>query len=449
MSSVPLLLLLLIATPLALTRYVGRQRRSEPVQAIDLGVTFVWIVFLYSFLPLAGIWLADLGIGSLSDQRLGNEVPDMRLVTAVGTCYAAFMVAFSVAYARRWRGGPRAAVATHVPSPGEVTATIALLVAVKLGLLAVQWNLDAGDTDYIGSYAALRSQPVVVQQLVGLLTAMEFAVTALAIVTVVARAPRLHGVVALFVVAQIAWSIAGGGSRTLAFLSAFAFIVSRSIYDRRLRPATVAAYALLGVAAFLVAGLIRAGFDEGETSLSLQLLQGGEFLSVFYNALDLLDRLGDAELSVLKVGLYAVDLLRLVPQQLIGDLKVDPAVFYVSTFYPEFSEAGGGLAFGAIAESTIGFGWPEAAVRGGLLGWLYAAVSNRCFSGRLTVLRMFVYVWFVAMAYQAVRDTTFSILPRFVMQVLPLLVLLRLTGILQRVRRVRVARGAMALAAGR
>jgi hypothetical protein len=448
MSSVALLLLL-IATPLALTRYVGQRCRNEPIQAIDLGVTFVWVVFLYSFLPLAGIWLADLGIGSLRDQRLGNEVPDLRLVTAVGTCYAAFMVAFAVTYALRWCGGLRGVNAAQVPSPGEVIATIALLVAVKLGMLAVQLHLDVEGTDYIGSYAALRGQSVLVQQLVGLLTAIEFTVTVLSIVAFVARAPKFHGVVALLIVAHIAWSIAGGGSRTLAFLSAFAFIVSRSIYDPRLRPATVAAYALFGVAAFLVAGLVRAGFDESETSLSLQLLQSGEFLSVFYNALDLLDRLGDAELSVLNVGLYAVDVLRLVPQQLIGELKIDPAVFYVSTFYPEFSEAGGGLAFGAIAESTIGFGWPEAAVRGGLLGWLYAAVSNRCFSGRLTVLRIFVYVWFVAMSYHAVRDTTFSILPRFVMQVLPLLVLLRLTGILQCVRRVRVALGAVALAAER
>ena len=169
----------------------------------------------------------------------------------------------------------------------------------------------------------------------------------------------------------------------------------------------------------------------------MQLLQGGEFLAVFCNSLDLLDRVGDANLLAVKLGMYLVDVLRLIPQQIIGDLKVDPAAFYVSTFYPDYSDAGGGLAFGAIAESTIGFGWPEALVRGALLGWLYASIANRCLSGNLTVVRVFVYVWFVVMSYQAIRDTTFSTIPRFLMQVLPLLIVLRLIGTFRNTNRVR------------
>lgn len=95
------------------------------------------------------------------------------------------------------------------------------------------------------------------------------------------------------------------------------------------------------------------------------------------------------------------------------------------------------MAFGAIAESTIGFGWPEALVRGALLGWLYASIANRCLNGKLTVVRAFVYVWFVVMSYQAIRDTTFSTIPRFLMQVLPLLVLLMMTGTFRKAKRFR------------
>ena len=120
-----------------------------------------------------------------------------------------------------------------------------------------------------------------------------------------------------------------------------------------------------------------------------------------------------------------------------GDLKVDPATFYVSNFYPAYSDAGGGWAFGTIAESTIGFGWPEALVRGALLGWLYAAVANRCLRRQLTVIRVFIYVWFVVVAYQAMRDTTFTTFALFVLRVLPLLIVLRLTGTLSNFKRVR------------
>ena len=124
----------------------------------------------------------------------------------------------------------------------------------------------------------------------------------------------------------------------------------------------------------------------------------------------------------------------MIPRQIVGDLKLDPATFYVSTFYPEFSEAGGGLAFGAIAESTIGFGPLEALVRGTLVGCAYALIRNVCLRGRLSVLDAFVYTWFVVLSYQAIRDTTFAVFPRFLFQVLPLLLVLWAAGALRRKR---------------
>ncbi|HEV8693291.1 MAG TPA: hypothetical protein VGQ93_03755 [Lysobacter sp.] len=433
-----LLMLTVFATPLAMTAHIARKVRQSPLRVVDLGTAFIWIVFLYAFLPMLGIWLARLGIGTLADQRLGNEVPDPSLVLSVGSSYAAFMLAFAWAYSRQRLAHSRNAVIWQVPSSSDMRSIVVLVVVIKLGLLLlrVSFGADVSD-DYISSYTALRGQPILIQQLAGLLTATDFAATVLIIVAAVAYAPRLHSLVAVLVVLQIVLAIAGGGSRSSAFLCAFAFVVARSVYDRRLRAASVAMYGALGLVAFLLAGLIRAGIEAGEGPLSLQLLQGGEFLALFYNSLDLLDRLGDADFLAVKAGMYLVDVLRLIPQQITGDLKVDPAAFYVSTFYPDYSDAGGGLAFGAIAESTIGFGWPEALVRGALLGWLYASIANRCLSGKLTVVRAFVYVWFVVMSYQAIRDTTFSTVPRFLMHVLPLLILLRLTGTLRSAKRVR------------
>lgn len=434
-----LLMLTLLATPLAMTYHIARKSEQSPARIVDLGVAFIWIVFLYSFLPMLGIWLASLGIGALADQRLNNQIPDPSLVLNVGSSYVAFMLAFAWIYARQRAVSSRHAVILQVPSSADIRIIVVLVILIKLGhLLLMQYGFGAvASDDYISSYTLLRGQPILIQQLAGLLTATDFAATVLMIVVAVAYTPKLHSFVAILVVIQIVLAIAGGGSRSSAFLVAFAFVIARSIYSRRSGGVSILIYAVMGLIAFLVAGLIRAGNEVGDEKLSLQLLQGGEFLAVFYNSLDLLDRLGDADLLAVKLGVYLVDVLRLIPQQIIGDLKVDPAAFYVQIFYPDFSDAGGGLAFGAIAESTIGFGWLEALVRGALLGWLYASIANHCLNGKLTVTRAFVYVWFVVMSYQAMRDTTFSTVPRFLMQVLPLLIVLRLTGIFRGVERVR------------
>jgi hypothetical protein len=432
-----LLMLTLLATPLVMTYHIARKSHQSQFRVVDLGMAFIWIVFLYAFLPLLGIWLASLGIGTLTEQRLGNELPPSGLVRSVGSSYAAFMLAFAVIYSRQRNAHSHHAAVWQVPTSTDIRSLVVLVAVIKLGLLVFRFMLEADvSDDYISSYTILRDQSMLIQQLGGLLTAIDFAATVLLIVATVAYAPRFHTLIAVLLGLQIVTAIAGGGSRSSAFLYAFAFVVARTVYGRSLRSSSLAIYGIVGLAAFLVAGLVRSGIKVGEGPLTLQLVQSGEFISVFYNSLDLLDRVGDANLLAVKAGMYLADVLRLIPRQIIGDLKIDPATFYVSTFYPEFSDAGGGLAFGAIAESTIGFGWPEALVRGALLGWLYAYIANLCLNGKLTVARIFVYVWFVVMSYQSIRDTTFSTIPRFLMQVLPLLIVLRLSGTLKSAARV-------------
>jgi hypothetical protein len=324
------------------------------------------------------------------------------------------------------------------PSRRDVWIAVALLTAVKLCLLASRaaLGIEQGE-DYLATYIELAGQPLIVQQVIGVVSASELSASILLIVVVIARDPRLHGWVGALVALQIAVAIAGGGSRSHAFACALAYIVARSIFDRRMGFSFVAATGSAGLLAFLVAGLLRQAKVADEGVPGLYLLQGGEFLSVFYNSLDLADKLRDLDDPLFRAGLYLVDLLRLVPRQIVGDLKLDPATFYAATFYPEFSEAGGGLAFGAIAESTVGFGAVEALLRGALIGGLYALIGRTCLDQRRTVVRAFVYTWFVVLSYQAIRDTTFSAFPRFVFQMVPILVVLQLTGALRRRRAAR------------
>jgi hypothetical protein len=395
-----LLMFLLLATPIMMTNHIARMLRQNRVRVIDLGVAFIWIVFLYSFLPMLGIWLASLGIGALVDDRLGHKVPDLSLVLAVGSSYAAFMMGFAWVYSRQRIPHSHRELVWQVPTSVEFISIVALVVITKLGsfLLRFFFAADIPD-DYMSSFTVYRGQPILIQQLAAVLTIVDFAATMLFIVVATAYTRRFYWLIAALLVLQIVIAVEGGGSRTSAFLCAFAFGVALTVYNRRLRPWLLAALAAGGVVAFLIAGEIRAGDYKGEGAISLQLLQGGEFLAVFDNSLDLMSRLPDNIFLPLRVQMYLVDVLRLIPEQVIGNLKVDPSAFYARSFYPTYSDAGGGWAFGAIAESTIGFGWPEALVRGALLGWLYAAVANHCLRSQLTVVRVFVYVWFVVESY--------------------------------------------------
>jgi len=443
----PALFLALLAVPIALQWSVQQSAARKGPKPLDIGVIFCWVVFMYGGLPVLGFMLAGWGIGSIQEARLGSDLPGDDRVLGVGLMYLLFSAGFAAMYGRLRRRARRA----HQPamlaraSLRDVAIAVGLFVATKAMMLAMRAALGIqSEDDYLASYTELSGQPLIVQQLAGILGATELAVATLVIVTVIARNPRWHVYVAAFVVLQIVATLALGGSRTHAFACALAYIVARTLYDRRLRFGWVVAMAAAGLAMFLLAGALRQVRVDTDDVTGLYLLQGGEFVSVFVNALDLQDRLADLENPVLRLGMYLVDILRFIPRQFIGDFKVDPATFYVTTFYPEAAEGGAGLAFGAIAESVIGVGPVEALVRGLLLGLLYGLVRNACLKRRVTVVRAFIYTWFVVLAYQGIRDTTFSVFPRFFFQVAPILLILWALGALglrsrRRRRRVRAA----------
>lgn len=427
----------LLAIPILLQRSVQAHSTAGSRYPLDLGVFFAWVVFAYGAFPLVGIALAGWDIGELHDSRLGATVPETASVARVGLMYLLFLAGFALAYGfvHARPGATPAPDPIERPSRGDLWIAVALFVAVK-GIILISraaLGIQQGE-DYLATYMEFAGQPLIVQQLAGILTASELSATILVIVVVMARHPRWHVWVAVLVLVQIGVAIAAGGSRSNAFACALAYVVARSLCDRRMRLSFVVAAGGAGLALFLLAGLLRQNRLGGDDVSGLYLLQGGEFLSIFYNSLDLSERLQDFDSAVLRAGLYAVDILRVLPRQIVGDLKIDPAMFYVSTFYPDFSESGGGLAFGAIAESTIGFGPLEALVRGALIGGAYALIRNLCLRGRLSVLDAFVYTWFVALSYQAIRDTTFSVFPRFLFQVVPLLLVLWAAGALRRKR---------------
>lgn len=434
---------------------------------VDIGWVFMMVLLIYGVVPGLGFMLAHLGIGQILDQRLAGGA-DPAVVEDVQLTYLSFALGFALAYTlvRRfgpplrvpaglwrfvWRPGPpgqmfvarpdtpivepaggggagreRQAAPDHgAQASRQVLWLIPLTIALLIALAMVRSLFGAAQSgDYASSYTAFRSMPLLLQQLVGIATQTSFALLVAAIVFAVAAWPEKHFMVATLLACLLIYASLGGGSRSTAFLCFFAYIVATSVYVPRFSISKVVALGAAALALFMFAGLMR---DQMSGGASLGLLQSGEFTSVFINAIDLRQRLAGAAPTDSWLAFYFVDLLRLFPSQLVGSVKFDPASWYVQTFYSDYYQQGGGLAFGTIAEAAIGLGAPEATVRGALLGLAFAWLANRLIEGPSSVIRVVVYVWLTVLSYQSIRDTTFSLAARALFQLLPLVGLLVLT----------------------
>jgi hypothetical protein len=82
-------------------------------------------------------------------------------------------------------------------------------------------------------------------------------------------------------------------------------------------------------------------------------------------------------------------------------------MWYVRTFFPRYEALGGGYAWGAIAQSIVGFGIAEAAARGAVLALVLAAV-NRFLRRRWDRFEfVIVYAWLMGTVYLSMRNVTF------------------------------------------
>jgi hypothetical protein len=264
------------------------------------------------------------------------------------------------------------------------------------------------------------------QQLLGVANQVSLALTIAAIVFAIAHRPQFHGWVLVLIVCSALYSTIVGGSRTFAFLALLAYAASATFYVRGFGLKALLRLLIPGLLLFLLAGLLRAQTSE---SLTFGALQDSEFVAIFVNAMDLKVRFENEVPAEIRAALYGVDLLRLIPSQFLDGQKLDPAAWYVQTFYPEYFDSGGGLAFGTLAEAAAGAGAWESAVRGALLGLIFSALHNLLLR-RSTIgpVQVFLYVWLIVQSYQAYRDTTFSMFGRALSQLpITLLLLVALT----------------------
>ena len=216
-----------------------------------------------------------------------------------------------------------------------------------------------------------RRLPILLAQLFNHLNGMKYVLSVMLLATLFSRYPASRSLITGWLVAVAIITLARLGSRTELVLL---ILSATMMYDTLLgpiRPRLVMTVAACGLIGFVAFGAVRNGInitDDG--GVINPFSYATEFESLFANAVHL-DR-ERPTLEKLPTAFYLADVAAIHPAAARPYTKIDRADWYVNKFFPEYAQAGGGLAFGTISESVLIGGWLSALAAGAALGFCFA-----------------------------------------------------------------------------
>jgi hypothetical protein len=196
------------------------------------------------------------------------------------------------------------------------------------------------------------------------------------------------------------------------------------LYHRFVRPLRLSILVVIGVLgvygcmAYAVARGQRHA-ERMDVGVNRVLSSSSEFDAMFGTSFDLLRRRQAGVLPPIPWPTYFNDIVNVVPQQFLPFEKSYFPQWYLVSFYPELYKVGGGVNFGVIPETIIGFGRFQLIVFGLVLGvgfgWLHRWVAGRPNS----FWAMAFYLWLCLQSYLCYRISNFITLNLFVYTFLP------------------------------
>ena len=382
-------------------QYQGRLSYADP------GIFFIFVICLYTAIPLLAFEYYDYNLGVEGDNRLNHIVLDQALISDVWLCANLALAGFGAAYLLLRQ--PRM---PQLPALRQgVLSALWIGLALSAGVAILVYLGRGGGGTYSDEYLFVLGLPTIGIQILNILS-MTFHVCAFGLFAVYLARGRTTIATALLVVSLLFFLFVSEARANLVVLTG-GFLIARDHLVKRFSPPVLAAGAVLGLVTFLMLGLIR----EGDFAIS-DAAGRSEFMAVFVTALDIQQLYITGSTLDMNANLLVSDLFRLIPQQFLAFEKVDPATWYVSTFYASYAEQGGGLAFGMLSESVLGGGGFAALLRGLTLGAVVALAFN-VLTRTASLWRMIIYIWLFIALYQCFRDTTFTVIGRFPFQVAP------------------------------
>jgi hypothetical protein len=423
-DNVPVLLPLLVCIALAALAFsVLWSRRRNTGALCEIGGLYVAVVAAYSVFPLAGYLLTGMRYGVSNDNRLYVLQPSAGDVGRIGWYCAAHLAGFVIAYFLVRGRLPRRPPRFRPPDRATVVALLLAYAVVQTFFLALSWSYELSAETYAGSYTVSSRLPLALAQLFNHVGGARFTIEIALLTAMFSAYERFRLAIVAWLLFVAVSTFAALGSRTELMLVLVASALLYHYLVRPIRGMPLAGAAAVVLAAFMLLGMLRAGWIQRGLPTGLNLFAyASEFEVVFANALHLESVRRSGELAALPAVFYFSDLLSLVPQQMSPVTKIAPAVWYATTFFPKYAASGGGLAFGTIAESVVGWGWPDALLRGILMGIALGWLHRFAIRHRPSFWTFVLYIWASVQVYHAFRNTTFTLLPLFAYRFVPVAV---------------------------
>jgi hypothetical protein len=409
----------------ALVFFAILAHRSRLLPIDEIGTWYVAAVAVYTILPLVVFFVLGLSYTPLNDIRLFNSQPLPGEVAEIGWYYATYLLAFMVVYLYV-RGNPVGAAETLPPmSRSTVVVVVVLWLLANLFFIVIRLFFDLSAETYWEGYLAVQRLPVLARQIYRLVGGVRL-VLSLALLVWLFQDRRRWWIIAVWVICQIVITLTQAGERTTLMMLIASILI---LYHRLVRPLSARSAALFGavsLSAFLALGVYRVYRHSEDPSSFRIAISATEFESLFANSLDIKQRKASNELTDVPIGFYFGEFTSVIPSQALPFEKVDPSDWYIGTFYPEAKDRGEGYVLGVVAQSLIGFGWPElilrAVVVGVVFGWLHRYYRRNAIRPWVLI----AYTWMILWAYDSFRATTFYIVTAFVQHLLFTILLVEL-----------------------
>jgi len=390
------------------------RNNSSGFDVLEIGVYYSVLVLLYAIFPILTYLLGDLSFSPVSDIRLYQAQPSPAEMAPICWYYVAYFCAFALAYA--WMRGRSTRFESRIapPPPYTLPALVITLLSIKAVFLIVKvsYGLGAAET-YTETYLVYQHLPQLLQQILGHFNGMTLTLEILIMAILVLDLRKYRYWIMGWVAAEaLSVFFIGIGARTNVLVPIVSLVACYHFAVRRLTVRTTLALGLVFMLFFLALGIARS-FQELDSDAGLNPFgYANEFEAIYANAYDLAQLKANGETKAVFPEVYFADVLSLVPRQVVPFEKLEVATWYVNTFYSEWADSGGGLAFGAIPESIVGLGWFDVLWRGAILGAIFARLHRRFYANRQSIWSYGFYLWVFIFSYQCFRSGTFSLLPR-------------------------------------
>ncbi|HEX6178587.1 MAG TPA: hypothetical protein VF057_09515, partial [Thermoanaerobaculia bacterium] len=404
---------LVVAVAIGLAMFVYLRRLEHGWPYFELGAFYVAILLLYIAYPIVLYIVNGYRYPEYGDWRLIAVEHRPEVLGTMIWWYVLYLASFCAAYVVvRGRRVLREHFRVRPPEPGSATilAIVMLLVGARLFFVVLGFFYDMSAASYGDQYLVWRQLPHFVGQIAAQIQGIEITLEMMLAVALCCGSRKHRTILALLLLALVAWHMIRPGSRTELFVVFLAAVAAYHFAVARIPFRWMAATAVTGFGIMAFIGAVRQTTTFEFRDIGNKMAAATEFETILGNAVHLKYVAQVPGAFIDRPNLYWADLLAAVPQQFLPFPKETAALWYMRTYFREQYEAGGGLAFGLLAEGVMGHGWVEMIWRGLLVGALFALFHRLLTRPNVGVGYLMFYIWMIAWCYQTIRTGTFSLL---------------------------------------